>query len=168
MSHAFQERYPGPRPQTMILIIAPAVADSWPARVYRPVRGVGPLGPALADVATHTGALGENTADADMTGAGKTDAGAPAAGESAGAAVGMPREPVPAWRSGSPIINPSSPELSHPRRRPRAPTTSAIRTTGPSHRAQSGTCPEQGRLPACRDLLSERLIIGWAGPGVVP
>lgn len=87
---------------TMILIIAPAVADSWQARVNRPVRGVGPLGPALADVATHTGALGENTADADMTSADKTDAGAPAAGESAGAAAGMPREPVPAWRSGSP------------------------------------------------------------------
>ncbi len=66
----------------MILIIAPAVADSWQARAHLPMRGAADLGPAIADVATHTGALGEdraaeNTASADGTDAGRTSSGSP-------------------------------------------------------------------------------------------
>jgi hypothetical protein len=74
----------------MILIIAPAVADSWQARAHLPARGDPQLGPAIADVVTHTGALGEDRASADKTIADKTivgriDTSAPADGESTGA-----------------------------------------------------------------------------------
>jgi hypothetical protein len=81
---------------TMILITAAAVANSWQARVVLRARGAGQLGPAIADVFTHTGAPGADAAGPDMTGAGRTDTGAPAARESRGAAEGTSREPVPA------------------------------------------------------------------------
>jgi hypothetical protein len=71
---------------TMILISAAAVADSWQARANRRARGARQLGPAIVDVFTHTGALGEDTARTDMTSGGRADTGAAAAGESAGAA----------------------------------------------------------------------------------
>ncbi len=86
----------------MILIIAPAVADSWQARMHLPTRGAPQLGPAIADVVTHTGALGEDRPGADKIIAGRIDAGAPADGESTAAAERMPRDPAPAQRGTAP------------------------------------------------------------------
>lgn len=74
----------------MILIIAPAVADSWQARAHLPGRGAAELGPALADVASHTGALGEDRA-ADTTSEGRTGTSAPAGRVIAGTAEETPR-----------------------------------------------------------------------------
>jgi hypothetical protein len=65
----------------MILIIAPAVADSWQARAHLPTRGAADLGPAIADVVTHTGAFGEDRASADKTITGRIEASTPAAGK---------------------------------------------------------------------------------------
>jgi hypothetical protein len=70
----------------MILIIAPAVADSWQARAHLPTRGAPQLGPAITDVVTHTGALGEDRAGEDMASAGRTGPGAPAVGDTTRAA----------------------------------------------------------------------------------
>jgi hypothetical protein len=89
---------------TMILISAAAVADSWQARVDRRVPGGGQLGPAIADVFTHTVPLDMDAVGADMSGAGRTDAAAQtgrgdtAAWQSTAAEEGMSRAPVPAQR----------------------------------------------------------------------
>ncbi len=83
----------------LILILAPALADTWNARFDRGARGAGRLGPAIGDVVTHAGALGADTADADTASAGQAGAGAPAAGESTGAAERMPGASVPAPRT---------------------------------------------------------------------